>query len=466
MKISFLGAARTVTGSKHLLTTKSDVKILLDCGLFQGKGVDSETKNRHFGLDPSSIDYLILSHAHIDHSGNIPNLVKQGFKGPIICTKATADLCRIMLTDSAHIQENDVKYINKRKSKKGEPLIKALYSLEDVEIALEQLVPIRYNESYKFCEEATLTFTDAGHILGSAAVNIEYLEDGILKHICYTGDIGRYNGSILRDPQIFPQAATIIAESTYGDRLHTDINMSEQQLFNVVYNTILEKKGKLIIPAFSLGRTQELVYALDQMETKKMLPKIKVYVDSPLSINATEIMRQNPECFNEEILKYMEKDPNPFGFGNLIYIRDAEDSKKLNDLEEPCIIISASGMIEAGRIKHHIANNISDEKNTILMVGYAEPNSIGGRIRGGAKTIKIFGEEHEIKANVVIMDSYSAHGDYDEMIKYLNCQNKNLVKDLFLVHGEYETQLKYKKKLIENGFKKITIPEQGEEFEI
>ena len=466
MKIKFLGAARTVTGSKHLLTTKSSINILLDCGLFQGKGIDTENMNRHLGLNPASIDYLLLSHAHIDHSGNIPNLVKQGFKGPIICTKATADLCRIMLTDSAHIQENDIKYINKRRSKRGEPLIEALYSIEDVEIALEQLVPINYNVPYKFCDEVTVTFTDAGHILGSAAINIEYLEDGVLKHLCFTGDIGRYDGAILKDPQPFPQAETIIAESTYGDRLHTDNSMSEQQLFNVVYNTILEKKGKLIIPAFSLGRTQELVFALDQLETKKMLPKIKVYVDSPLSINATEIMRQNPECFNEDILNYMKIDPNPFGFGNLIYIRDAEDSKKLNDLDEPCIIISASGMIEAGRIKHHIANNISDEKNTILMVGYAEPNSIGGRIRGGAKTIKVFGEEYEIKADIVVMDSYSAHGDYNEMIKYLNCQSKDLVKNLFLVHGEYETQLKYKERLIENGFKNINIPKQGEEFKI
>ena len=466
MQIQFLGAARTVTGSKHLLTTTEGKKVLLDCGFFQGKGSETEGLNRHFGFDPASIDYLILSHAHIDHSGNIPNLVKQGFRGPIICTTATADLCRIMLSDSAHIQENDVKFINKRRMKRGEEPLKPIYNIKDVEKCLPLFVSVPYETDYEVFEGFSVRFTDSGHILGSAAVNIQYSENGQKRTLCFTGDIGRYDGSILRDPQPFPQAETIICESTYGDRLHTDNAMSEQQLFEVVYNTCIEKKGKLIIPAFSLGRTQEIVFALDKMEHKKMLPHINVYVDSPLSINATNIMRAHPECFNEDILAYMKKDPNPFGFGNLIYIQDANDSKMLNELPEPCIIISASGMIEAGRIKHHVANNISNPKNTILMVGYAEPNSIGGKIRSGAKTIKVFGEMHEVKADVVIIDSYSAHGDYKEMIQYLSCQDKKQVKNLFLVHGEYDTQLNFKEKLIDEGFRHIQIPAQGDIVEI
>lgn len=466
MTIQFLGAARTVTGSKHLITTDDGKKILLDCGFFQGKGSETDGMNREFNFNPSEIDYLILSHAHIDHSGNIPNLVKQGFKGPIVCTTATQDLCKIMLMDSAHIQENDVKYVNKRRIKRGEEPFKPIYKVADVEKCLPLFVGIDYNKSYTVYDGLTVSFTDSGHILGSGAVNLELTENGVKKKICFTGDIGRYNGSILKDPQPFPQAEYIIAESTYGDRLHTDTAYSEQQLFDVIYNTCITKKGKVIIPAFSLGRTQELVFALDQMEKKKMLPRINVYVDSPLSVNATNIMRDHPECFNADILEYMKTDPNPFGFNNLIYVQDAEDSKRLNELKEPCIIISASGMADAGRIKHHIANNVSNPKNTILMVGYAEPHSLGGKLRAGNKVVKIFGEEHEVKADVIIIDSYSAHGDYKEMIQYLSCQDKSQVKKMFLVHGEYDVQVNYKEKLIDAGFKHISIPSQNDIIEI
>lgn len=462
MKIKFCGAARTVTGSKHLIILASGEKILLDCGLFQGRGAETDSMNREFIFDPHEIDYLILSHAHIDHSGNIPNLVKQGFTNPIICTTATADLCKIMLTDSAHIQAADIRFVNKRRMKKGEELLKPLYSLKDAEQTLNLLVKVNYNTPYEVCEGVTVTFTDSGHILGSAGVFLSIAEKDGIKKLFFTGDIGRYNGSILKDPQPFPQADYIIAESTYGDRLHSDATYSEQQLFDIVYNTCITKKGKLVIPAFSLGRTQELVYALDQLETKKMLPHINVYVDSPLSVNATAIMRNHPECFNDDILENMKKDPNPFGFNNLIYIQDVKDSKNINASDEPCIIISASGMAEAGRIKHHLANTISNPKNTVLLVGYAEPHSLGGRIRNGAKQVKIFGEEHEVRADVVIMDSYSAHGNYKEMIRYLSCQDKKQIKQLFLVHGEYETQLNYKEKLINEGFKHIIIPAMGD----
>jgi metallo-beta-lactamase family protein len=309
-------------------------------------------------------------------------------------------------------------------------------------------------------------FTDSGHILGSAAVNLELVENDETKKICFTGDIGRYNGSILKDPEPFPQADYLISESTYGDRLHSDLKYSEQQLFDVVYNTCVTKKGKIIIPAFSLGRTQELVYALDQMSHKKMLPKIKIYVDSPLSVNATSIMRNHPECFNESILNYMKTDENPFGFDNLIYVQDVEESKHLNDSKEPCIIISASGMADAGRIKHHLKNNIENPNNTILIVGYAEPNSLGGKLRAGNKVVKIFGDEYQVNAEIVIIDSYSAHGDYKEMLQYFECQDKTKVKQVFLVHGVYEVQLNWKEKLLDAGFRNITIPARGDVIEI
>lgn len=466
MKLQFFGAARTVTGSKHLITTNKNEKILLDCGFFQGSAQESDLMNHTLGFNPNEIDYLILSHAHIDHSGNIPYLVKSGFKGPIYCTPPTLDLCKIMLKDSAHIQENDLKHVNQRRTKRGEKALLPLYSVAEVELAIQQFIAIPYNKIFAINEDINFMFTDSGHILGSAAVNLQIKENDFWRKICFTGDIGRYDGSILRDPEPFPQCDILISESTYGDRLHTEGEISKKELLDVIYNTCVEKKGKLIIPAFSLGRTQEIVYALDQLETQGKLPKIPVYVDSPLSINATNIMKAHSECFNDEILAYMKTDANPFDFKNLIYIQDVAESKHLNSLKEPCIIISASGMVEAGRIKHHVANNVGDKKNTILMVGYAEPTSTGGKLRNGDKTIRVFGEEHEVIADVVVLDSYSAHADYKEMLRYFECLDKSKVKHTFLVHGEYETQLNFKEKLLDVGFKNITIPAFKDEVEI
>jgi metallo-beta-lactamase family protein len=463
MKIQFFGAARTVTGSKHLISTDK-TSFLLDCGFFQGRGQESDLMNREFLFEPSNLDFMILSHAHIDHSGNIPSLVKNGFKGPIYCTPATFDLCKIMLKDSAHIQENDVKYVNKRRRKRGEQLLNPLYTEADVDLALKLFFPIKYNQQSVISDGVKLLFTDAGHILGSASVNLEIEDKGELKTLCFTGDIGRYNSAILKDPQIFPQCDYLITESTYGNRLHSDNRLSEQKLLDVIKNTCVEKKGKLIIPAFSLGRTQEIVYALDKMESSGKLPRIKVYVDSPLSVSATDVMRAHEECFNDSLINYMKTDSDPFGFNRLIYVQDVQESKSLNDSQEPCIIISASGMIEAGRIKHHVANNISNPKNTLLIVGYAEPSSLGGRLRNGADVVKIFGTEHKVNADVVIMDSYSAHADYEEMIKFFKYIDSSKVKKTFLVHGEYETQLAFKEKLEKQGFNDVEIPDLKDEF--
>lgn len=466
MKITFYGAAKEVTGSKHLITTNDGKKILLDCGMFQGKGEETDKANRNFGFDPKEIDYLILSHAHIDHSGLIPFFVKEGFEGMIICTHATRDLCAIMLQDSGRIQESDTRTNNKKLAKKGLPPQEPIYTAADALKSLQQFVSITYEQKFRVTDNVTLTFTDSGHILGSAAINLKIKEDGRIINLCYTGDIGRQTNSILRNPQPFPQADILIAESTYGNRLHEIKKEAQNKLQKIVVNTCIHKRGKLIIPAFSVGRTQEVVYALNQLENEGRLPKVKTYVDSPLSVNATNIYRMHPECFNAEILQTMEKDPDPFGFNNLIYIQAVEDSKKLNELKEPCIIISSSGMMEAGRVKHHLANNISNPNNTVLVVGYCEPSTLGAKIKRGDKEVSIHGNKYEVKADIESLEEFSAHGDYAEMIVYLSCQDKKQIKKMFLIHGEEQVIVDYKKILEENRFENIQIAEKAIDYEI
>jgi len=464
MKIKFCGAAREVTGSKHLIYTEHGKVILLDCGMFQGKGLETDALNRSLGFNPSSIDYLILSHAHIDHSGLIPYIFKNGFNGTVYCTPATRDLCVIMLADSGNIQENDIKNFNKKRDLQGLPPVEPLYTAADATAAMELFVSIPYNKTYRIDEKLSIKFTDSGHILGSAAANLSIKESHTTHKICYTGDIGRTVNRILKTPQAFPQAEILITESTYGNRLHEATIDAENKLLEIVRYTCVEKKGKLIIPSFSVGRTQEIIYTLDILKHKNLLPNVKTYVDSPLSTNATNIMRLHPECFNREILNYMQTDPDPFGFNNLYYIQSKDDSKKLNKTEEPCIIISASGMMEAGRVKHHVANSISDAKNTILIVGYCAPTTLGAKIARGEKVVSIFGKEYNVKADIRRLESYSAHGDYVEMNEYLSCQDKTKIMKFFLVHGEYDSQQEFKTYLESKGYKNITIPEKGAEY--
>lgn len=466
MTIQFFGAARTVTGTKHLITTDSGLRVLLDCGLFQGKGSDNDTLNRHLGFDPATLDCLLLSHAHMDHAGLIPSLVSKGFSGPVYCTPATFDLCEIMLADSAFIQEHDVEYLNKKRQRKNQAPLKALYTIEEVKRCLKQFVKMPYQTRFNIGRDVSVQFLDSGHILGSAGVHLTMKTSEKITTLFFTGDIGRSTDEILKAPAPFPPSDFIIAESTYGNRLHEKMSDATHRLLEAVINTCLRKKGKLIIPAFSLGRTQEVVYALDLMYDKGLLPPIDVYVDSPLSLNATEIMRKHPECFNDEIREHMRIDSDPFGFNRLHYIRDIEESKALNSKREPCIIISASGMLEAGRIKHHVKNNIGDARNTILIVGYTPPGTLGGDLLALKPKVRIFGREYEVKAEVVEINSYSAHADYEEMIAYLSCQEKKKVKKLFLVHGEYDVQQQYREKLIESGFQAIEIPELGSSWEV
>jgi len=466
MILTIKGAAKTVTGSKHLITTKQGKKILLDCGLYQNNARDNEELNRHLGFDAAEIDAVILSHAHIDHSGNLPLLVKQGFTGKIYATPATRDLCEIMLMDSAHIHENDVVYLNKRREKLGKAPIKPLYTTKDASKCMKHFYAVPYHSEFVINDEVSFVFTDAGHILGSAVVSLAIKEEEKTIHLTFTGDIGRPHDLIIKAPEKFRQADYIICESTYGNRLHDDAALAAEKLLQIVQETCVERKGKLLIPAFSLGRTQEIVYTLDRLKTQGLLPPIKVFVDSPLSMNATDIMRKYTDSFNDEIQKYMETDDDPFGFKNLIYIQSAEDSKALNNLKEPCIIIAASGMMEAGRIKHHLHNNIGKENSTLLVVGFVPPNSLGHRLLRGDKQVRIFGEQHDVKMQIKSINSYSAHADYDEMISFLSCQDISKIKKLFLVHGNEDVMNDFKVKLMEIGYNNIEIPDLNDYYEL
>jgi metallo-beta-lactamase family protein len=458
MKIAFHGAARTVTGSKHLITLKTGKKILLDCGLFQGMGKDTDIYNRDFGFTPSEVDVLILSHAHIDHCGLIPKLVKEGFSGSVFCTSATKELAAVLLEDSGEIQESDIKYSNKKRRAQGEALLQPLYTKQDALNSIGQFVPQKYDEWFPVIDGVEALFTDAGHIIGSACVHVRVTENGKQQQVTFSGDVGRYRDVILRSPSTFPQADFILLESTYGNSLHEDVLSSVDNILQWIEKTCLQKKGKLIMPAFSLGRTQEILYALNQLEQENRLPKLDYFLDSPLSITVTDLVKRYPQYFNKTIQNVLESDDDPFHFPGLRYIESVEESKLLNYRTEPCVILSASGMAEAGRVKHHISNNIENSRNTILMTGYCEPNSLGGRLIAGAKEVSIFGIPHEVHAEVAAIRSMSAHGDYEDLSQWLACQDKKEVKKLFLVHGEFEVQQDFKNWLVKKGFFDVEIP--------
>lgn len=466
MKISFHGAARTVTGSKHLIHLKNGNKVLLDCGLFQGMGEQTLELNMHLGFDPSEVTHVVLSHAHIDHSGLLPKLVKEGFKGKIYCTPATADLTTILLQDSAFIQESDVAFVNKRRALQGLPYIKPLYTIADANNVFPLFVTHPYGHEFEIDKGIKVLFTDTGHILGSAAVNLTIQEDGKETRITFSGDVGRYRDVILRSPDVFPQADYMILESTYGNSLHDTFINSDEELYKQIQQTCIENKGKLIIPAFSVGRTQEILFALNKLENEGRLPDVPYFVDSPLSVKTTEIVKQHAELYNNRVQEIMKKDRFPFDFKGLKYITDVEDSKALNNRKDPMVIISASGMAEAGRVKHHIANNIEDPRNTIMMVGYCEPHSLGAKLMRGDKEVRIYREEFQVKASIASIRSMSAHGDYDDLCQFLSCQNPELIKTLFIVHGEYDVQVEFQGRLMKKGFKEVEVPEMHETFRL
>ena len=466
MKIAFHGAAQTVTGSKHLISLNNGKKILLDCGMFQGMGKETDSMNRDLGFRAEEVNYVFLSHAHVDHSGLLPYLVKCGFTGKIYATPATIDILSALLLDSAHIQQQDITFLNKTRLKEGKPLLEPLYTEDDARKTFEHLVPLDYNVPCQVDEDIELEFFDVGHILGSATTFIKLKDNGKITKIAFSGDVGRYGDPILRSPRTFPQADYIILESTYGNKVHDPIETYAVELKKNILETCIRKKGKLIIPAFSVGRTQELLFALNQLELNKELPDLDYYIDSPLSTTITKIVKQHSECFNKDVQKLMKIDDDPFDFKGLKYITDKRKSQELNNTHNPCVIISASGMAEAGRVKHHIANSIENWRNTILIIGYCEPKSLGARLKSRPEEVGIFGEKHVVKADIQAINSMSAHADYNDLCQYLSCQDPQEVKQLFIVHGEPEVQAEFKARLMKKNFHDVIIPRIHEEFGI
>lgn len=466
MKISFHGAARTVTGSKHLITLDNGKRILMDCGMFQGMGPETFQLNTNFGFRPKDIDYMLLSHAHIDHVGLVPKFVMEGFKGTIFCTDASKALAELLLADSGRIQESEAKFINKRRRRQGREEVVPLYIEADVAPAIERMKVVPLGEWYSIDEDIRAMHTEAGHIIGSTCINLEIKENGKTTRITFSGDVGRFDDAILNPPASFPQADIILMESTYGDREHNKVEPYLERFLKTIVETCLTKKGKLIIPSFSVGRTQELLYALNTLFLQKRLPPVPYYVDSPLSVEATEMTKRFPKLFNPEVQDVLEHDDDPFGFPGLTMIKDADASKALNFRNEPMVIISSSGMAEAGRVKHHISNNIENSHNTILIVGYCEPNSLGGKLKAGHKEVKIFSEAHEVNATVKVIESMSAHGDYHDLLHWLECQDPSQVKQVFLVHGDHEAQQSLKSKLNIAGFADVAIPDLHESFDV
>ena len=464
MEIQFIGAARTVTGSQHLLTINGK-KILLDCGLFQGRRKDTYEKNKSFKFNPKEIDALLLSHAHIDHSGNLPHLVKDGFNGPIYTTSATKDLCKIMLEDSAYLQQRDIEWLNKKKKKHipEEPL----YSIEDVDEAIQKFVPVEYNSATEIFPGVVAYYQDAGHILGSAGILLEITEEGNKKiRFGFSGDIGRPDMPIIRNTDVLRDLDVLIMESTYGNRLHSQSEEVEEEVAKIV-REVFNRRGKIIIPSFAVGRTQLLVYVLHKLFDQNRIPEIPLYVDSPLAVKATEVFKDHPECYDRETTRvFMEDGEDPFGFGRLKYVTTVDQSKELNDMHEPMIIISASGMAEGGRVLHHLANNISNPNNLILFVGYAAEHTLARKIMDGMQEVKILGEEYQVKSKIKTMDYFSAHADQKELLDYLKLNDKNRLKNIFLVHGEVEQALPFREKLLQKGFKNAAFPVSGEKFVI
>ena len=468
MHITFYGAARTVTGSQHLIEVNGQ-RILLDCGLYQGKRSEEYERNLKFPFDPASIDLLILSHAHTDHAGNIPNLMKRGFRGEIICTYATRDLCGTMLLDTGHILEKDVEFVNKKRRKRGELPLEPIYTQEDAARSLHSFVAQSYFRPRKIAPGITLTFLDAGHILGSAITVLD-IEDRTAKRdlrLVFSGDIGRAGIPIIRDPQAPESADILIMESTYGNRLHTpysDENKALQRIVNETY----QRGGIIMMPAFAVGRTQQLVYTLNMLADAGDIPRLPVYVDSPLAIDVTAVYRIHPECFDDEIRAVVMSetgDRDPFNFEGLIYTRQVEDSKRLNFLREPAIIISASGMAEAGRILHHLKNHIGDPKNTVLITGWQAENTLGRRLVEKEPIVRIFGEEYENHAQIEVLNGFSGHADRDELLDWVG-SIKDKPKRTFLVHGEYDSQQALAGLLKDQFMLRVDIPEWKQSFEV
>lgn len=464
MQLHFHGAAQEVTGSMHLIEINGK-RILLDCGFYQGKRALTYERNLNFPFAANSIDTLVLSHAHIDHSGNIPNLVKQGFTGNIWCTSGTRNLCTYMLMDSGGIQEQDAEYVNKQHARKNEPPIEPIYTRADAQACLGQFIAVGFDRPIQVTDGVEVSFHQVGHILGAAWVSVDLHEfdTGKQWRLVFSGDIGRDQSMLLRPPTHPDVADIVIMESTYGDRLHESFDASRKALQNVV-NATVKRRGKVIIPSFAVGRTQELVYALNMLDSNGDIPVLPIFVDSPLAVEATDVFRMHPEAWNDEVQRFVldDRKRNPFDDTNIEYVRDVVRSKQLNFIEQPCIIISASGMAESGRILHHLKNNISNPENTVLIVSFQAENTLGRRIKDGDKVVRIFGEEYQVRAHVESIEGYSAHADQRELVEWTNALDRSKLQKLFLVHGEPPAQGVLAEKLRATGIADVQIPARGD----
>lgn len=468
MRLTFYGAAQEVTGSMHLVEVNGQ-RILLECGMFQGRREETYERNLHFPFEPSSIQAVVLSHAHIDHSGNLPNLVKQGYTGNIWCTAATRNLSTYMLMDSGHIQETDIEYVNRKRAEERQPALEPLYTRADAEASLGQFVGVGLHRPIPIADGVTLTFYNAGHILGAAHILLEIDERSSGKHwrLAFSGDIGRDNSALLMDPEPFHEADIVIMESTYGDKLHEDRTKARRALRNVI-NETSRRSGKVIIPAFAVGRTQEIVYALNQLDADGDIPDLPVYVDSPLAVNATDVFRMHPEAWRDEVREFLleDKRKSPFDYAHVEYVREVRRSKQLNAMPGPAVIISASGMAESGRILHHLKNNIEYPQNTILIVSFMAQDTLGRKLKDGARRVRIFGEEYDVRAQVSSIDGYSAHADQRELLEWVSGLDQERLQGVYLVHGEPAPMSVLSGKLNSAGFRRVVMPKRGDTFEI
>ena len=473
MKVTFLGATKTVTGS-NFLVEGAGKKFLVDCGMFQGKAIEEMENEEPFGFNVNEIDFMVLTHAHIDHSGRIPKLYNEGYRNPVIATKATCDLCAIMLPDSGHIQEMEIEWKNKKRVRRGENPLPPMYTAEEAAKSLELFRPVKYDEIIDIDENIHVRFNDAGHMLGSSIIEVWVKENGKEEKIVFTGDIGNNDIPLLSEPTMIESADYLVKESTYGNRLHMR-NDEKAELFLDIVSETLEKNGTVVIPSFAVGRTQEILFELDKLKCKTTDESIKakynkimhsnVYVDSPLAISATEVFEDNMDLFDEETREFIQKGDNPLDFPGLKFTRTADESKELNESNEPAIIISASGMCEVGRIKHHLKHNIWNPNSTVLFVGYQAPGTLGHKIVNGAEKVKIFGEEFAVNARVEYIEGYSGHADQEWLLNFIYSFIRK-PKHIFLVHGEEESQKILRSKILETTNIPVTIPEMGEKYEL
>ena len=465
MTLTFWGAARTVTGSLHFLELADGTRLFLDCGLYQGRREEAKEINKSFPCDPTTVDAVLLSHAHIDHAGLLPKLYREGFRGTVYATHATRDLCALMLRDSAYIQEKDADFYNRKIRKKGQPEVEPLYDMEDAEGVLNLFHGVPYDKPFTVPGGVEVVYRDAGHILGSASMTLDIQEDGRTKRLGFTGDLGNPGRPILRDPTPLPPVDWLISESTYGGKEHEPVDKAKERLAAIITETAA-RGGRVVIPAFAVGRTQEIVHNLDQLWNEDAIPHIPVFVDSPLAVNATAVFQTHPECYDAELLEYMLTDDNPFGFERLEYVREASRSKELNGMRVPFVVISASGMAEAGRILHHLRNTVEDPKHTVLIVGYQAEHTLGRRIVERRDTIKIFGQPHQLNAQVEVMNTFSAHADEPGLVNFISAIDQDRLQEVFLVHGDLDRQELLTSALAEAGVTSVRSPARGEVVEL